>query len=144
MYKITKQVINSREDVISESTVAYIDCDKDTLIAHLVPMYHNLAVLTNNNYKVHGLSQKIKFIAEEIIISNNIDAVVSSIRETIKNDVDCLNKYIDYLNRVLKVSNNRCNRAVNEGLINPVNVHDYMFKNIEVVAAVKDNLIIIE
>ena len=144
MYKITKQVINSREDVISESTVAYIDCDKDTLITHLVPMYHNLAVLTNNNYKVHGLSQKIKFIAEEIIISNNIDAVVSSIRETIKNDVDCLNKYIDYLNRVLKVSNNRCNRAVNEGLINLVNVHDYMFKNIEVVAAVKDNLIIIE
>lgn len=144
MYKITKQVINSREDVISESTVAYIDCDKDTLIARLVPMYHNLAVLTNNSYKVHGLSQKIKFVAEEIIVSNNIDAVVSSIRETIKNDVDCLNKYIDYLNHVLKVSNNRCNRVVNEGLIDPVNVHDYMFKDVEVVASAKDNLIIIE
>lgn len=144
MYKITKQVINSREDVISESTVAYIDCDKDTLIARLVPMYHNLAVLTNNSYKVHGLSQKIKFVAEEIIVSNNIDAVVSSIRETIKNDVDCLNKYIDYLNHVLKVSNNRCNRVVNKGLIDPVNVHDYMFKDVEVVASAKDNLIIIE
>lgn len=144
MYKITKQVINSREDVISESTIAYIDCDKDTLIARLVPMYHNLAVLTNNSYKVHGLSQKIKFIAEEIIVSNNVDAIVSSIRETIKNDVDCLNKYIDYLNHVLKVSNNRCNRVVNEGLIDPVNVHDYMFKDVEVVASAKDNLIIIE
>lgn len=144
MYKITKQVINSREDVISESTVAYIDCDKDTLIARLVPMYHNLAVLTNNNYKVHGLSQKIKFIAEEIKVSNNVDAIVSSIRETIKNDVDCLNKYIDYLNHVLKVSNNRRNRLVNEGLIDPVNVHDYMFKDVEVVASAKDNLIIIE
>lgn len=144
MYKITKQVINSREDVISESTIAYVDCDKDTLIARFVPMYHNLAVLTNNSYKVHGLSQKIKFVAEEIIVSNNIGAVVSSIRETIKNDVDCLNKYIDYLNHVLKVSNNRSHRVVNEGLIDPVNVHDYMFKDVEVVAVVKDNLIIIE
>lgn len=144
MYKITKQVINSREDVISKLTVAYIDCDKDTLIAHLVPMYHNLAVLTNNSYKVHGLSQKIKFVAEEIIVSNNINAVVSSIRETIKSDVDCLNKYIDYLNHALKVSNNRCNRVVNEGLIDLVNVHDYIFKNVEVVAVVKDNFIIIE
>lgn len=107
-------------------------------------MYHNLAVLTNNSYKVHGLSQKIKFIAEEIKVSNNVDAIVSSIRETIKNDVDCLNKYIDYLNHVLKVSNNRCNRVVNEGLIGPVNVHDYMFKDVEVVASAKDNLIIIE
>ena len=144
MYKITKQVINSREDVISESTVTYIDCDKDTLIVHLAPMYHNLAVLANNSYKVHGLSQKIKFVAEEIIVSNNVDAIVSSIRETIKNDVDCLNKYIDYLNHALKVSNNRCNRVVNEGLIDNVNVHDYMFKDVEIVAAIKDNLIIIE
>lgn len=144
MYKITKQVINSREDVILESTVAYIDCDKDALIARLAPMYHNLAILTNNSYKVHGLSQKIKFVVEEIIVSNNVDAIVSSIKETIKNDVDCLNKYIDYLNHALKVSNNRCNRVVNKGLIDSVNVHDYMFKNVEVVAIVKDNLIIIE
>lgn len=144
MYKITKQVINSREDVISESIVTYIDCDKDTLIVHLAPMYHNLAVLTNNSYKVHGFSQKIKFVAEEIIVSNNVDAIVSSIRETIKNDADCLNKYIDYLNHALKVSNNRCNRVVNEGLIDHVNIHDYMFKDVEIVAAIKDNLIIIE
>ena len=144
MYKITKQVINSREDVISESTVAYIDCDKNTLIARLAPMYHNLAVLTNNSYKVHGISQKIKFIVEEINVNNNVDNIISNIRATIKQDTDNLNKYINYLNHALKVSNNRNHRVINEGLIGLVNVHDYMFNNVEVVAVVKDNFIIIE
>lgn len=144
MYKITKQVINSREDIVSESTVTYIDCDKDTLIACLAPMYHNLAVLTNNSYKVHGISQKIKFIAEEINVNNNIDNIISNIRATIKQYTDNLNKYIDYLNRVIKVSNNRSHRVVNEGLIDNVNFHDYMYNDVEVVAAIKDNLIIID
>lgn len=144
MYKITKQVINSREDIVSESTVTYIDCDKDTLIVRLAPMYHNLAVLTNNSYKVHGISQKIKFVAEEINVNNNIDNIISNIRAAIKQDTDNLNKYIDYLNRVLKVSNNRSHRVVNEGLIDNVNFHDYMYNDVEVVAAIKDNLIIID
>ena len=144
MYKITKQVINSREDIVSESTVTYIDCDKDTLIARLAPMYHNLAVLTNNSYKVHGISQKIRFVAEEINVNNNIDNIISNIRATIKQDTDNLNKYIDYLNRVLKVSNNRSHRVVNEGLIDNVNFHDYMYNDVEVVAVIKNNLIIID
>lgn len=144
MYKITKQVINSRKDIVSESTVTYIDCDKDTLIARIAPMYHNLVVLTNNSYKVHGISQKIKFVAEEINVNNNIDNIISNIRTAIKQDTDNLNKYIDYLNRVLKVSNNRSHRAVNEGLIDNVNFHDYMYSDVEVVVAIKDNLIIID
>lgn len=144
MYKIIKQVINSREDVISESTVIYIDCDKDTLIARLAPMYHNLAVLTNNSYKIHGISQKIKFVAEEINVNDNIDNIISNIRAAIKQDANNLNKYIDYLNRVLKVSNNRSHRVVNEDLIENVNFHDYMYNDVEVVAAIKANLIIID
>lgn len=144
MYKITKQIINSREDIVSESTVTYIDCDKDTLIARITPMYHNLAVLTNHSYKVHGISQKIKFVAEEINVNNNIDNIISNIRVVIKQDTDNLNKYIDYLNRALKVSNNRSHRMVNEGLIDNVNFHDYMYNDIEVVVAIKDNLIIID
>lgn len=144
MYKITKQVINSREDIVSESIVTYIDCDKDILIARLAPMYHNLAVLTNNSYKVHGISQKIKFVAEEINVNNNIDNIISNIRATIKQDMDNLNKYINYLNRVVKVSNNRKHRVVNEDLIDNVNFHDYMYNDVEVVAAIKDNLIIID
>ena len=144
MYKITKQVINSREDIISESTVTYIDCDKGTLITRLAPIYHNLVVLTNNSYKVHGINQKIKFIAEEINVNNNIDNIISNIRATIKQDTDNLNKYIDYLNRVIKVSNNRSHRVLNEGLIDNVNFHDYMYNDVEAVAAIKDNLIIID
>lgn len=144
MHKITKQVINSREDIVSESTIIYIDCDKDTLITRLVPMYHNLAILTNNSYKVHGISQKIKFVAEEINVNNNIDNIISNIRAAIKQDADNLNKYIDYLNRALKVSNNRSHRVVNEGLIGNVNFHDYMYNDVEVVVAIKDNLIIID
>lgn len=144
MYKITKQVINSREDIVSESTVTYIDCDKDTLITRIAPMYHNLAVLTNNSYKVHGISQKIKFVTEEINVNNDIDNIISNIRAAIKQDTDNLNKYIDYLNRVTKVSNNRSYRVVNEGLIDNVNFHDYMYNDVEVVVAIKDNLIIID
>lgn len=144
MYKIIKQIINSREDIISELTVTYIDCDKDTLIACLAPMYHNLAVLTNNSYKVHGISQKIKFIAEEINVNDNIDNIISNIKASIKQDIDNLNKYIDYLNRALKVSNNRSHRAVNEGLIDNVNFHDYMYSDVEVIVVIKDNLIIID
>lgn len=144
MYKIIKQVINSREDVISESTVTYIDCDKDILIARLAPMYHNLAVLTNNSYKVHGISQKIKFVAEEINVNDNIDNIISNIRATIKQDANNLNKYIDYLNRVLKVSNNRSHRVVNKDLIDNVNFHDYMYNDIEAIVTIEDNLIIID
>lgn len=144
MYKITKQVINSREDIVSESTITYIDCDKNTLITRLVPMYHNLAILTNNSYKVHGINQKIKFVAEEINVNNNIDNIISNIRATIKQDADNLNKYIDYLNRALKVSNNRSHRVVNEGLIDNVNFHDYMYNDVKVVVAIKNNLIIID
>lgn len=144
MYKIIKQTVNSGNNIIAESVINYIDCDKDIFVEHIAPMYHNLAVIINNSYKVHGMAKKTKFIAEEIKVNNDVNAIVSSIRETIKHNVDELNKYIEYINRIIKVSNNRNHRIINEGLIDNVNVHDYMFKNVEVVAAVKDNLIIIE
>lgn len=144
MYKVIKQTINSRKDVIATVIVAYIDCDKDTFMSRLVPMYHNIAVLTNNSYKIHGLSQKIKFIVEEVKVQSNIDTIVSDIINTIKRDADELNKYIEYLNRAIRVSNNRNFRIINEGVIEPVNFHDYLFKDIEIVAYVKDNVLIIE
>ena len=125
MYKIIKQSLNSRNDILGSIEYCYINCSEEELFNKLIHRLHNLAKLLTLNSRVRGGNIRVRFLVKEAK-PYSFDNIMAITRGEIKAVTDDINHYIVMANSATKMSNRRNSRNINDNLIKEINPLDYI------------------
>lgn len=126
MYKITKQLVNGADNIMTEELIGYVDCNSQELAARIAPKYHNLAKANTLYYKDRGQSIRVRYIFEYIIIAD-IDTMIRLADGEMNARIIEANNYIDFLNKTVKLANKKNHRDADYGVREHYKKSDFVF-----------------
>lgn len=126
MYRITKQIVNGANNVITEDFIGYVDCNSHEFATRVAPKYHNLAKANTLCYKDRGQSLSVKYVFECLIVAD-IDSIIRLADGEINARIIEANNYIDFLNKTVKLANKRNHRNDNYGVREYYKSSDFKF-----------------
>lgn len=124
MWRIRQQ--ERTNDYVQEIKTTLIDCSQDELNSKIIPLLGKIIKLKNKYLTtLYGSTSKTQFTIQPIYWETT-ENVCDMLTNDIQGLIDTYNKNVITKNKVIKLSNRRSNRPIEEGLLNTINVKDYI------------------
>lgn len=142
MWRIKQQ--ERTNDCVREIKTILVDCSQEELNNKIIPLLSKTIKVKNKLGTLYDSSTKTQFTIEPIYWENT-ESICDKLTKDIEILVHKYNKNVITKNKIIKLSNRRSNRPIDEGLLNVINISQYINPfndkvNIEVV----DNAIIVK
>lgn len=141
MIEVRKEIVEAGENIKSSVVIGYLDNTTGS-VANFSNVISALAKTETLHYKLRGSNTYVRYVFKEKTVTNVIDFAIKA-KGLIADNIGNANKYIDHLNKALRVSNRKAGLKADVNVINNVSIEDFADAS-DVSIDIDNNIVIIK